>query len=90
VESRTRVGDWEGDLIVGRASRSAVATLVDRVSRYVKLVHLPAGDSARAVREALAASFKAVLAGLRLTLTLDRGSALAHHDQLADLFIDGI
>ena len=38
---RARVGDWEGDLIVGASSRSAIGTVVDRRSRYVKLVHLP-------------------------------------------------
>ena len=41
VAQRSRVGDWEGDLVVGLSSRSAVATLVDRKSRYLKLVHLP-------------------------------------------------
>jgi IS30 family transposase len=30
VELRSRVGDWEGDLIVGRMSKSAIGTLVDR------------------------------------------------------------
>ena len=35
VDDRTRVGDWEGDLIVGRGSKSAIGTLVDRASRYV-------------------------------------------------------
>jgi IS30 family transposase len=38
VNDRTRAGDWEGDLIVGRGSRSAIATLVDRHSRYLRLV----------------------------------------------------
>lgn len=46
VTERSRVGDWEGDLIVGRASRSAIGTLVDRASRYVRLIHLPDGHSA--------------------------------------------
>ena len=46
VAERSRVGDWEGDLIVGRMSRSAIGTLVDRTTRYVRLVHLPHGHSA--------------------------------------------
>jgi transposase, IS30 family len=53
VETRTRIGDWEGDLIVGRSSRSAIGTLVDRTSRAVRLVHLPNGHSADAGTVAL-------------------------------------
>jgi IS30 family transposase len=41
VEDRTRVGDWEGDLITGRGGLSAIGTLVCRRSRYIKLIHLP-------------------------------------------------
>jgi IS30 family transposase len=46
VEERARIGDWEGDLIVGRSSRSAIGTLVDRRTGYLRLVHLPDGHSA--------------------------------------------
>ncbi|WP_420718463.1 IS30 family transposase, partial [Streptomyces sp. H51] len=47
-------GHWEGDLIVGRNSRSAIATLVERSTRYLLLVHLPTDHTAAAVRQALA------------------------------------
>lgn len=33
VETRARLGDWEGDLITGRVNKSAIGTLVDRASR---------------------------------------------------------
>ena len=83
VETRTRVGDWEGDLIVGRSSQSAIGTLVDRTSRYLRLIHLPHGHRS----EQLLASFVPLLAAMpnaaRLTLTWDQRSEMARHDLLA-------
>jgi IS30 family transposase len=90
VEERTRVGDWEGDLIVGALNRSAIGTLVDRTSRYVRLIHLPGGHRAGELRQAI----EPVLAGLpaagRLTLTWDQGTEMAHHHEFAASFSQGI
>lgn len=69
VETRTRIGDWEGDLIVGRSSRSAIGTLVDRTSRAVRLVHLPNGHSADAFVEAVTPVLAKLPDSARRTLT---------------------
>lgn len=90
VDHRNRVGDWEGDLIVGRMSQSAIGTLVDRTSRYLRLVHLPDGHSAERLLAALTAVLEDLPEAVRLTLTWDQGSEMACHDQLAGHFRDGI
>ncbi len=48
AEGRDRIGDWEGDLITGQLDKSAIATLVDRTSHYVRLIHLPGDHGAEA------------------------------------------
>jgi IS30 family transposase len=63
VEERSRVGDWKGDLIVGRASRSALGNLVDRSSRCLRLIRLPAGHGAEAFAAAGRCSSRRATAG---------------------------
>jgi transposase, IS30 family len=79
VDDRAVPGHWEGDLIIGGRSHSAIATLVERQTRYVMLVALPAGRSAPAVRDALAARIGSLPEQLRRTLTWDRGHEMAEH-----------
>ncbi|WP_433221831.1 IS30 family transposase [Dactylosporangium sp. CS-047395] len=77
VADRVRVGDWEGDLIVGRHSRSAIGTLVDRASRYVTLVHLPGNHRRNRTRRTHVHIGQSPGPEVRRTLTWDQGSKMA-------------
>lgn len=90
VEDRVRVGDWEGDLITGRGGLSAIGTLVCRRSRYIKLVHLPGRRTAEELIVGMRETLADMPASMRLTLTWDQGSEMAGHDQIADLFAEGV
>ena len=85
VEDRAVPGHWEGDLILGSTeSGSAVGTLVERMTRFVMLLHLPGGHTAEIVQEAMVAKMAALPEQLRLSLTWDQGSELANHVQIAE------
>src|SRR5207344_2600023 len=70
---------WEGDLIIGKATRSAIGTLVERRTRYVLLFRLPDGRTAEAVRTALTSTILRLPEELRLSVTWDRGSEMYEH-----------
>jgi IS30 family transposase len=71
VLERSRVGDWEGDLILGARSQSAIGTLVDRRSGFVRLVHLPHGYNSEQCRLAISCAIDDLPEQARLTLTWD-------------------
>ena len=80
VEADTRqvAGHWEGDLVFG-SRPSAVATLVDRATRYAIVVALPDGNKADAVAAALIERMGRLPTSLRRSLTWDRGLEMARH-----------
>jgi transposase, IS30 family len=82
VEDRAVPGHWEGDLIMGEGNRSAIATLVERATRYTMLVHLPGGaHDAETVRDGLIKTIQTLPEHLRGSLTWDQGAEMARHKQ---------
>ncbi len=78
VADRAVPGHWEGDLIVGKDNKSAIATLVERSTRYVLLARI--GDQrAETVREALLERVATLPAHLWRSLTWDQGKEMAQH-----------
>nr|WP_324192347.1 IS30 family transposase [Nocardia puris] len=79
VESRTVPGHWEGDLIIGALGGSAIATLVERSTRFVLLGRLGRERNAEVVRDSLIDAVADLPASLRGTLTWDQGAEMAEH-----------
>jgi len=72
-------GHWEGDLLIGKDCKSAVGTLVERATRYVLLLHLPAGRDAHLVEQAMRQAITTLPGELTRTITWDQGKEMAYH-----------
>jgi IS30 family transposase len=78
AKDRAVPGHWEGDLLFGKRMR-AMATLVERKTRFVMLIALPNGHAADVVADALAAKITELPEQLRRSLTWDQGKEMADH-----------
>ena len=81
--TRSEVGHFEGDLIIGQGSQSAIITVFDRTSRHLWMAGLPNGHNADLTLAALTKLLQRIPPSLRRTLTWDQGNEMAHHVELA-------
>lgn len=80
VEQRQRLGDWEGDLIIGKKHQGAVLTLVERKSRFT-LIRKVEGKQALPVANAMIECLSWVPAVE--TITNDNGKEFASHKMVS-------
>jgi IS30 family transposase len=81
VENRLEVGHWEGDTIVGLGHKSAIATVVERKTRYTFIIYLEDRKS-ETVTRAIAEHLNKLFPQFRKSMTYDNGMEMANHKWL--------
>jgi IS30 family transposase len=84
ADDRAIPGHWEGDLIIGANSGSAIGTLVERTTGFVMLLHLPGDHTAATLAEAMTAKIPQIPEVLCRSLTWDQGSEMALHTTITE------
>jgi IS30 family transposase len=77
-------GHWEGDLLIGKNSKSQVGMLTERATRFTLLFALPTDRSAPTVRDGLCQVVARIPHHLRRSLTWDNGTEMAEHVAFTD------
>jgi len=81
VDGKKRIGDWEGDTVIGGGRKGVLVTLVERKSRYTLAHPLPSKHSA-GVTQAIVDLLRPHRQACK-TLTLDNGKEFAEHEFIA-------
>lgn len=84
VEDKSRIGDLEGDTIVGvrGGDKACLLTLVDRVSKFTIVRKIP-NKTADAVENAMNSCYDGTILPF-FTVTYDNGTEFANHQNIAD------
>ena len=83
IEQRLEVGHWEGDLMIGVGQKSAIATLVERKTRYTIVMKIQNRKSKTVTKE-FADSLNNLSKIFRKSITYDNGIEMANHKWLAN------
>ena len=81
VERKRRIGDWEGDTIIGKQQQKAIVTLVERVSKITRIGHVSTKHSS-IVAEIIIDLIKP-MQNVTHTITLDNGKEFSSHEKIA-------
>ncbi len=81
VQRKRRVGDWEGDTVVGAGHQGGLLTLVERKTQLTKIAHLPR-TTAKATSRAAVRKLNTIRQRVH-TITFDNGKEFAAHQRIA-------
>lgn len=79
VDKMQRIGDWEGDTIIGAEHKGAILSYVERKSKMTVLAKLPR-KTAKAVVKATLKRFKGLPC---FTITYDNGKEFSSHEKIS-------
>ena len=80
VDKKSRIGDLEGDLMIGGNHKGALVTLVDRCSKKTRIVKIESKRS-EAVFHAISKALKGEIVH---TITLDNGKEFSCHEKISE------
>jgi len=84
VDSKSRIGDWEGDTIIGAKQQGVILSLVDRKSKFTLLAKMD-GKYANQVPGLITQCFKRLpkkVAGH--SITFDNGKEFSQHEKITE------
>ena len=81
VETRSRIGDWEADTVIGRNHRQAIVSIVERKTGFT-LIRKVERKTAQAVSQAMIGLLKPYRKKVH-TITSDNGKEFAGHEDIA-------
>lgn len=83
IENRQEIGHWEGDLVIGKAQKSDIGTIVERKSRYTLIIGLK-NRTTKSVTRAFAKELNRFSNQITKTMTYDNGTEMADHKWLSE------
>mgnify|MGYP001116715406 CR=1 FL=1 len=83
VEQKTRIGDWEGDTVIGAKHQGAIVSYVDRCSKFTVLKKV-GNKTAELITQATIEKLGQAPLPV-LTITYDNGKEFSEHSKIAEV-----
>jgi transposase, IS30 family len=81
IDKKERIGDWEGDTIIGAQQQKAIVTLVDRASKLTRIG--PVATKHADIVSAIIVKLLRPMKRISHTTTFDNGKEFSGHEKIA-------